>query len=137
MKAVHTTPCREPKRHLATFLDALFVPSHPVELRLIETFMDEGGRESRLWERYWLRSPEIIDRYEEFRRMNDDGANIFFGVNPRTGNGGTKGAVSECYSLWADFDEKPLNQASRSQEPPPPSIVINSGHGTHHYWLLV
>lgn len=66
-------------------------------------------------------------------------ANIFIGVNPRNGAGGTKTHVEVVRSVWTDIDDVQAAEAVERWSAvrlPPPSIFVNSGHGVHAYWLL-
>lgn len=69
-----------------------------------------------------------------------DADNVYFGVNPRTGNGkrGDEN-VALFRAVFADWDGVPPEEASariRDAGLPEPSVVIASGGGTHAYWLL-
>ncbi len=68
---------------------------------------------------------------------------VYFGVAPRRQRRGTSDAVRETSTLWADVDAKVF--AGRKDEalrmlqdfgPLTPSIIVDSGHGYHAYWLL-
>jgi len=68
--------------------------------------------------------------------------NIFFGATTRNGQGGSKNHAFEVVSLWADLDFKEFIEGERMARraidafPLKPSIIVNSGHGYHVYWLL-
>jgi len=61
----------------------------------------------------------------------------YFGVCPRPGKSGKEADIEIIVSLWVDMDMemevaiKKLDSFSLK-----PSIVVNSGHGAHAYWLL-
>ena len=65
---------------------------------------------------------------------------VYFGVAPRTGRGGSTEYVEELTCVWADLDCKHHSKADRLDQlaalDTPPSILIDSGHGYHAYWLL-
>jgi len=77
-------------------------------------------------------------------------SNLYFGVCPRQIKGnGKKESVQYVTALWVDVDygevgHKKRSEYSHYQEAfniaksmnPEPSLIINSGHGLHVYWLL-
>lgn len=67
--------------------------------------------------------------------------NVYFGVCPRREKKGKEQDVATVTCLWADIDcanEKEQGQRLNSLEQfdIPPSIIVDSGHGFHAYWLL-
>jgi len=58
---------------------------------------------------------------------------MWFGICERDIKLGTKQAISKIRCLWADVDSE---QQTWQNFEFLPSIVVNSGHGTHLYWLL-
>jgi hypothetical protein len=75
--------------------------------------------------------------------LDQKGADVFFGVLPRTGNHSTaEGTVSESRVLWIDIDAKTFGGSKSSaffslaRVTPQPQIVVDSGNGYHAYWLL-
>lgn len=73
----------------------------------------------------------------------EEGLEIYYGVNPRRGNNGTKEGVAEVVCLQADVDDKHFgndpeasHDACYGVEDIPPSEVIRSGHGWQAIWLL-
>ena len=65
--------------------------------------------------------------------------NIYIGMMTRKARKGTREYVKKTRVLWADYDnmdqievEYRINNAGL----PGPSMIINSGHGIHLYWLL-
>jgi len=132
------TTTQQPTRELAQFLAALFEPSDLIELRLIESWSAGNKRQSRFIQRLWRRPAEIVAAYQELRFQNESGANVYFGVNPRLDRSGTKAAVSCCRCVWADFDRVTVEEVERRWQGllPPPSVLVDSGHGVHAYWLL-
>jgi hypothetical protein len=78
-----------------------------------------------------------IDRFADLHRADD----VWFGVAPRLRvKGGTLRDCGELSALWVDLDShdgQAEAMASRLRAfPLPPSIVVESGHGLHAYWLL-
>ena len=76
--------------------------------------------------------------------FNDDlfkNTNIYFGVCPRAKKRGKEESVKQVNCLWADLDCKDEEERQKILEKLksfklPPSIIVNSGHGYHPYWLL-
>src|SRR5262245_19911338 len=68
--------------------------------------------------------------------------NVYFGVCTRRDRDGSKDGVLELPALWADIDFKDLaggeNEAREVVKsfPLTPSIIVNSGHGYHPYFIL-
>ncbi len=87
------------------------------------------------WENKFLR-PDKCSSYKIPQERN-----VFFGVFARDGRSG-KGRAEDCTTtgtLWADYDNttlEPVQERIRLTGIPNPSIVVNSGHGIHAYWLL-
>jgi hypothetical protein len=82
--------------------------------------------------------PEIKAKLDIANRA---GANIYFGVNPRTEKVGDSEHVKTCRTLWADLDYKDAEIIKKNIAPLKafniePSYVVDSGHGYHLYWLL-
>lgn len=135
-----STSCQslDPERQLAVFVDALFEPGDLVEIRGIATPLLDSKKPGRLAIRRWERADSILKLASELHCANDDGINVYFGVNPRAKPAGTKDAVFQCRTVWADLDRISLADAdSRWRDHlPPPTLVITSGHGIHFYWKL-
>jgi hypothetical protein len=82
--------------------------------------------------------------WAKLHELNQEGMNIYFGVCPRSRCDGKKDAVSQVRALWIDLDakdfdgskDKALASLDRLPKALQPSIVIDSGHGYHCYWLL-
>ncbi len=131
-------PDANPRQTIASFLGALYDSTDLLEIRVIETWTGEFGKKvSRPMHRSWRTPREILEHLPELWRLNKIG-NVFFGVNPRTGKGGTKSDVHHCRSVWVDLDHVTPSEAARrwNRIEMPPTIVVNSGHGVHAYWAL-
>lgn len=100
-----------------------FQPHHIIELRAIK------GAHCK---RAWLLPHDLPKNEEVMKRLNGWGYDIYAGVNPRDGMKSDEAGVSEIVALHVDIDGsgKP---ATMEREP---SLVIDSGHGCHLYWLL-
>ncbi len=127
-----------PDRQLTTFVHALFQPDDLVELRAIEPPPSDSKVRGTIVLREWLPAKELSNRYPSLQSVNEQGANIYFGVNPRAGRGGTKSNIQSCSHLWADLDECSVDDARTHWQRIgiEPSLIIDSGHGVHLYWKL-
>ena len=92
----------------------------------------------------WLPRGEITEAdWEEISSCNKT-HHIYFGVNPRPLSKGKKQEdIRDLVCLWADVDGKDFVGGGKdaalksiSDFPLPPSILVDSGHGYHCYWLL-
>lgn len=74
--------------------------------------------------------------------LNKQRWNIFVGVAPRSAQEGTKEAVRAVTTLWIDVDGENFDGGKEdalkriTAFPVKPSMVVDSGHGYHAYWLL-
>lgn len=76
----------------------------------------------------FLRSiPEVIARADELKADHD----VYFGVATRRGRRGKKENCLRVGALFVDLDTTVLPNIE-----PKPTVVVNSGHGLHLYWLL-
>jgi hypothetical protein len=124
----------------ASFLQVLFAGNAPawrIEFRAIQ-------RASRAVERRFYGSGDSI-LWKEFEARNRTGSDIYVGVCPRKGQGSTKAWVAAVPALWADLDGKdfPGGKAEALRQLSAllpahlyPSLIVDSGHGVHPYWLL-
>ncbi len=135
MQAVPTSALTLPPE-TREFIATLFLPADLVELRLIETWSEAGKHRSRFVDRSWVTPDSLESAYPALTRENQQGANIFYGVNPRSGRGSKKEDVALCRSLWADIDDARPGDAGRWGMLPPPTVVVDSGRGVHLYWRL-
>ena len=65
--------------------------------------------------------------------------NVYIGMYDRQKNNGTAIGCISTGTLWADYDGLPLHEVKARIEQvglPEPSIIVDSGHGYHSYWLL-
>ncbi len=76
------------------------------------------------------------------RMANDNGFAIYFGVLPRMKRSGKEADIGAVTCLWADIDSKKFENGKEearkklSSFPITPSIIVDSGHGYHPYWIL-
>jgi len=113
------------------FIDSLYAPDDLIEVRIL------GGEKApfRNWYRAKNMTPPVIEQL-----ANDHaGRNFYLGANGRKGRGGTANDVTVARSLFVDWDGIDAQEAKRRIESaglPTPSLLANSGHGVHAYWLL-
>lgn len=67
---------------------------------------------------------------------------VYIGVCPRSEKAGTKNAIKRVQCLWCDVDAKNFNGGKEialkkiREFPISSSVIVDSGHGYHVYWLL-
>lgn len=129
------------------FLLAVFDPDDCVLFRPIETWTEDGKKQSRVIYKqvlYRTANPVLmLVTTEQLTKVSDaEKANAFFGCCPRLGNKGRfdlAWQIRKVNCLWADIDHATVADVlKRCQEAglPEPSIIVNSGNGVHLYWLL-
>ncbi len=118
-------------------LDALFgeFTNCYVEIRLLN-----GGRSpSQLF------YPSVATiQWDLIKDKNSDGYNCYFAVCLRKTQKGDKSSVASVSALWADLDAKTFSGGkaealAQLEKLPPylyPSVIVDTGHGYHSYWLL-
>jgi hypothetical protein len=124
---------------LNNFCDLIYMPDDIVEIRCFHPDRDSGKRPIQFW---WT-AAEIPSRRNELLEFNEKGYGIYAGVMPRTRKG--SGKDTDCLPskvVWADFDgegnDDPRVPFARVRKAgfPDPSVVVESGHGTHFYWIM-
>ena len=134
-----TIPASKGDSQHVGFLLALFQPRDIISIRLIESW----GGERRWVQSYYARAESLVKpaawKYTLLEAKRER-ANVYFGVCPRPGEEYDQSwQIREVRALWADIDHCTPDEAlSRcaAADVPRPSITINSGNGTHLYWLL-
>lgn len=131
----NSTNHQEAKRFLETLYSRYFADHDGyVELRMISANVLQQ----------WLRKGEITEQdWDEVSRYNQT-HHIYMGVNPRPlSKERKKDDIQDIICLWADVDGKDFEDegkaaALRSVEtfPLKPTIIVDSGHGYHCYWVL-
>lgn len=118
---------------LRKFVDAIFDPTDIVELRLIRSSPKDAKQK-------WRIASEIPTNVSGLRKLNEQGYNIYFGINPRRAEGGSSnGDVLLARCMFVDFDGVVLAEVRRRIDEvslPTPTLILNSGHGHHCYWRL-
>lgn len=127
-----------PERQFRLFVQAMFEPDDLVEIRAIESAPSGSKSAGAVVLREWSVAKHLVEEFSRLAELNQQGANLYFGVNPRDYRSGKKQAVTKCRVLWADLDDCTFADARERwrNQIPEPSIVVNSGHGVHLYWTL-
>lgn len=92
------------------------------------------------WKPYPQLLTTAITRQKE--RAEKTKANVFFGTCPRFGGHGKYDLawqIRVVRTLWSDVDHCTPDEVikkCKAAKLPEPSIVVNSGHGVHLYWVL-
>lgn len=86
------------------------------------------------------------DVKDKFYKLADVGGyeppqdrNVYFGVYTRNKHEGKAENCTTTGALWLDFDDMTDAEAReniKKADLPNPSMLVNSGHGVHAYWLL-
>ena len=124
-----------PPRHeqIARFTESIYEPGDLIEVRAIPS---GNGRPTRRW----MRAVDLPDQADSLGDLNDRGAHVFFGINPRLSRkGGTARHVLHARALFVDFDDVAVEEALRRIDEatlPAPTVSISSGHGVHAYWRV-
>ncbi|MEA3272769.1 MAG: phage/plasmid primase, P4 family, partial [Patescibacteria group bacterium] len=120
---------------IGKFLEILGLKPGELELRCFNSF----GDVRQIWPN------SISEGLEDAKKLTEQGYNIFFGVGARRSKKGDKRHISKISALWADLDVKDFKGGKREarsildslkKEGYNPSVIVNSGHGFHAYWLL-
>ncbi|MFH1919165.1 MAG: hypothetical protein ABIP48_04650, partial [Planctomycetota bacterium] len=130
-----------------TFLRALFAESDTILFRPIETWVEAGRKRSRVDYRhtcYRTAFPEALRVIMALllKLAAAERVNLFFGVCPRLGRDGRfdlAWQIRTVRTLWTDIDHVSVDEALEritKANLPSPSVIVNSGHGAHPYWLL-
>ena len=140
-----------PPDETVQFLSLLFAPGDLVNVRFIETWIEDrdgklATRRRNVWKEERVRELEGLFHPSIWTGMLDishrEKANIFFGVCPRFGGGcrfNLAWQIRTVRVLWADLDRCSVAEAKERCARaglPEPSIIVVSGHGVHLYWLL-
>lgn len=117
---------------LREFVDAIFEPNDVVEVRALH---DDKPTVQK-----WLAASDLPRLASGLGELNKAGFNIYVGANPRKAPGGSHNADVACArTFFVDFDGLTLEEVRRRIDEaalPTLSMIVNSGHGFHCYWLL-
>ncbi|GIW77976.1 MAG: hypothetical protein KatS3mg104_3039 [Phycisphaerae bacterium] len=117
------------------FIRFLFDREDVIEIRC---FASKGGL--NVVKRLYYTRDSFQSSIPEIAKLNET-LDVYFGVNPRIKEGGKSDCVSHANCLCLDIDDFDAMQTvsfieSTCPDMPPPSVVVNSGHGAHAYWRL-
>ena len=90
-------------------------------------------------QRIYCKANELTNHVDALWELNQDGQNIYVGVNPRIRKGGKTEDVKCFRTFFVDWDGVSLEYISHAYEAAgveTPTIIIASGHGYHAYWRL-
>jgi hypothetical protein len=90
-------------------------------------------------QRIFTTAEKLKDHVDTLWELNQDGQNIYVGVNPRIRKGGKTEDVKCFRTFFVDWDGVSLDYVSHAYEAAgveTPTIIIASGHGYHAYWRL-
>lgn len=109
-----------------------------IELRAIPK-MENERRIPRVFVSLGTDWKTISEKVDSFCNQYKD-RNLYFGVATRDGKGGKKKNVVHIPCVWADIDYKDIPREEFEKKLEifsfKPSIIVNSGHGVHLYFLL-
>lgn len=114
-----------------TYAKTLWLPDDIIEIRPLQPWQGQ---------RVFTLAKNIGEHLSRMGEENERGAGIYAGVMPRVNY--TDGDAEHCASgrvLWADFDHCADGVALEAVSAiglPMPSMAVNSGHGTHLFWVL-
>ena len=134
----------------ATFLSMLFKPDDWITLRLVQTWDENGKKQSKVIGNYCHTLQHLLDRDGlmldiVLSHADREHANLFFGVNPRPcwsgspwrpeeGSFDYAGHIGIVRNLYCDLDKTSPEEAAKITTTP--SIVLASGNASHVYWRL-
>lgn len=127
--------------------EALFGPQEAITIRPVESWTEGGKKHSRVdydgIRPIYLNGNHSASLLNVLLRCSRELTNSFYGVCPRLprSHGGMERAwqIRTVRCLWCDIDDISVDDAitrMTDAKLPKPSIVVNSGHGAHVYWLL-
>ena len=129
----HTEKKASGKNLNTLFFESIFPQRSLVELR----FLKNGKAEQK-----WISTHQPAEILRLARTYTKNGWNCYFGVAARKRKGGKKEDLDYVNTVWIDLDtdKNGLDKNEVLQRLKewifPPSVVVDSGHGLHCYWLL-
>jgi len=131
MRGGRVTTALDATREIERFVSILWLPDDLIEIRPIP-----------LWgaTREWIKANDLHAIVPRLREENERGHNLYMGVLPRNKEGGGKAEdVLGGRVLFADFDNttpEAIEFILENAGFPVPTMIVNSGHGTHIYFRL-
>lgn len=121
------------KEQTRTFLESLYSSGiHKfLEFRAI-------GNDKRNVDIIWLQSLKNLDDViQVIRKYQQDGKNIYVGINARNKKQGRAENIKLVNCLWVDLDgDRDTSKTNLNNFSPKPSMIVDSGNGYHAYWLF-
>lgn len=126
--------------HAQNFLSILFC-NYKSE-GLIEIRCLNSGKKP---ESIFIKPSDIIydHKLDEILKLNEEGYNIYAGVNPRPLSMKKKqDDIRDITCLWLDIDGKNFDEGKKEARdrivnfPLDPTLIVDSGNGYHLYWVL-
>lgn len=101
----------------------------------------DGKRSTSEWFPILKRGVAYRQAQAYAQRLNADGYDVFFGVNPRVRGGQEDDSILSGCALWADVDglasvDEAEARLERALYPLVPDAAVFSGGGIHLYWAL-
>jgi hypothetical protein len=112
------------------------------ELRMIRKGRDGRPEIRQSWHELNDTGLGLLSAADLALRSAAEGWDVYYGVVPRTGHGGTLAyCLPDVDVLWADVDAKNFNSkdeayASIMGYRVSPSAMVDSGNGYHLYWIM-
>lgn len=101
-----------------------------IEIRELPKDKDDKKNKKR----YFLKTIEELKNY-----IPPMDKHVYIGMYTRQGRNGTAASCLTTKVLWSDFDYKTIEEVKeiiKKMGLPPASILVDSGHGVHAYWVL-
>ena len=110
------------------FASLIWDPSDLIEIRILPKR-----------ERIYTLAGQLVDHVDRLWELNQDGQNIYVGINPRSRKGGKAEDVKRFRTFFVDWDGVSLEYIQHAYDAAgvaDPTLVVASGHGYHAYWRL-
>lgn len=123
-------------RNIFPYIQTLTGSPNPSSTNLHWQTFDDAHRPGEPGHQKYLTS-SFYGSYEEFsprlKELNRRGAGIFITVNESDGTGRKIENITRIRAVWAEFDGVQVDHQNLVL---PPSMVVQSCHGAHIYWVL-
>jgi len=116
------------EQQVSIFASLLWEPDDLIEVRILPKR-----------DRFYTLASKLHQHVDRLWELNQDGQNIYVGINPRCRKGGKTEDVGKFRTFFVDWDGVSLEYISHAYDAAgvsPPTMVVASGHGYHAYWRL-